>query len=550
MAGPMRTLTGGQAVVEALAAAGVDVVFGIVGVHNMHIYDALYHEPRMRAITPRHEQGAAFMADGYARASGRVGVVLLISGPGGTNAATGVAQAYADSSPLLVIQSDVASSLLGREVGTLHEMQDQRAFFRSITQQSQRIERSEAIPEAIGTAMAQLQVGRPRPIHIDIPADVLAARASFPAELRAPPEPAREKADSRQVSEAADLLRAVQRPVIYAGGGTIVAGATGELVALAELLQAPVVTTTHARGAIPDDHPLGLGNAWGRSHTFVDLAQQADVVLAVGTRLSELGTGGWSLPMPKHVIQVDINADTFGQRYPVRTPLHGDAKAVLAQLLQAMEGYTPPSRDAFLRLVGEWRDQQAHLIERAAPVAGQFLTALRGALERDAIVVNDMTMPSYWAQRFFPVFEPRTFLFPFYFGTLGFSLPAAIGAKLAQPDRQVVAICGDGGFLFTVQELATAVQLGLNLAVVVFNDNCFSGVKAAQDRELGGRHIGVELRNPDFVALGKAFGARSRRVRDVAQLAAALETAFAAEGPSLIEVPVGLPSPRSVSAID
>lgn len=544
----MRTLTGGQAVVEALATAGVEHIFGIVGVHTMHIYDALYNHPFMRQITARHEQGAAFMADGYARASGRVGVTIPITGPGGTNAATGIAQAYADSSPVLVIQSTVAGDLLDREVGTLHEMKDQSAFFRSITQRSDRLTRVEAIPGAIRDAIETLQAGRPRPIHLEIPADLLAATGRFDEPLPAPQPWTRPQAEPPGLDEAIALLRRARRPVIYAGGGVISSGASSELVALAETLQAPVVTTVQGLGSIPADHPLSLGNAWSRIRPFTGLAEAADLVLAVGTRLSESNTAGWQLPLSGKLIVVDVDVTLPSRHYPVRVGLQGDARMVLSQLLRGLEGFVPSDRREFLADLEKWRAAEAARVARVAPQAAEFLRVLRATLERNAILVNDMTMPCYWAQRYFPVYEPRTFLFPYYFGTLGFSLPAAIGAKLACPERQVVSICGDGGFLFTCQDLATAVQLGLSLPVVVFNDNCYSGVKAAQDRALDGRYIGVDLVNPDFVALGAAFGARSCRVEDLSRLGEALSDAFAAEGPSLIEVPFGLPSPRTLAA--
>lgn len=536
----MRTMTGGQAVVEALAASGVEVVFGIIGVHTMHIYDALYDHPVIRQVTARHEQGAAFMADGYARASGRVGVLVLITGPGGTNAATGVAQAYADSSPVLVIQSNVASHFLDRQVGTVHEMKDQRAFFESITRYSQRILRVEDIPEAITTAIEALQTGRPRPVHIDIPTDLLAARSAFASPLRPPRKPVRQMADPQDVDTAANLLRQAKRPVMYAGGGIQSADASAELIRLAELLQAPVVTTAQGRGAIPDDHPLGLGNAWGRHAFHGELARETDLVLAAGAQLSELNVGNGRWPSSAHLVHIDVDASVFDRFYPASVALQGDARAILTQLLEALKDYHAPNRNAYLARVTGWHERQVAHLRRTAPVPMQFLQTLRQTLSRDAIVVNDMTMPSYWAQKYLPAYQPRTFLSPNYFATLGFSLPAAIGAKLAQPERQVISICGDGGFLFTCQELATAAQLGLDLPVVVFNDHRFSTVKSIQDRTLNGRSIGIDLYNPDFVKFGEAFGIRSRRVEHVAELDGALTDAFDTGGPWLIEAPVSL----------
>lgn len=543
----MREMTGGQAVVETLRAVGVEHVFGIVGVHNMHIYDALYDHSTIRPITARHEQGAAFMADGYARASGRIGVTLPISGPGGTNAATGVAQAYADSSPVLVIQSNVASDMLGWEAGTLHEMKDQQAFFQTITARSERVEHVEEIQERLVEAIEMLWSGRPRPVHVDIPSDLLSERGRFPDDPPAPVKPAPPAPDEGAVREAAALLRQAKRPVIYAGGGVKSAGASGELQALAETLMAPVVTTTNGRGAIADDHPLALGNAWSRTDPFTRLAQEADLVLAIGTRLSDSSTDGWKLPLPKNLILVNVDVKNPTRRYPARLALEADARVTLQQLLEHLEAEAMPQRDRFLSWVRSWRQSQMQRVAAVAPREAAYLKTLRSTLQRDAIVVNDMTMPSYWAQRYLPVYEPRAFLFPFYFGTLGFSVPAAIGAKLAQPNRQVVAICGDGGFLFSCMELAVAVQLRLTLPILVFNDNCFTGVKMAQDRALEGRHIGIDLVNPDFVALGEAFGAHAMRLSEVTQLDAALEEAFSNDGPTLVEIPVGLTSPRKMS---
>ena len=524
-------MKGGEAVVAALIREGVRVVFGIPGVHTLEIYDALYRHPELQHIVARHEQGAAFMADGYARASGEVGVILAITGPGVTNASTGLGQAYADGSPVLLISSEVDSRYRGQ--GNLHELKDQLAMMRAITKWSAQADRVAQIPGLIHEAMVRAKAGWPGPVHVQIPTDVLSAEEDVPLPPVSVPRPA--LANPEDAAHAAELLRGSERPVVYAGWGVHTAGANEELADLAGRLQAPVLTDPVGKGAIPEDHPLSLGNAWQEGAQVRQIVAGADVGLVVGARLGSMETRGGTLPLPRRLIQIDPEPWAIGQRYPVEVGLAGDPKAVLRQLLDELGSLSRPSRAAE---VAAARAEVAHQVGTRSPEMSQLLADLRGAMERRAILSLDMTIPGYWASTHFPVYEPRTFLNPHNFMALGTGLPAGIGARIACPDRPVVVACGDGGFLFTAQELATAVQYRLDLCIVLFNNDCYGAIRRNQQRRCEGRIIDAELVNPDFVRFAESFGIRAVRLASFRELRPALADALRARELRLIEVPI------------
>ena len=535
-----RSMTGGQAVVATLEAHGVDVVFGMPGVHNLALYDALCDAARIRHVVVRHEQGAAFAADGYARATGRPGVVITTAGPGATNTLTAIGEAWSDSSPVVLIASHVESPFIEQERGFGHELRGQLELFRTATRFQARPTAVGNITPSIGEAFAQAQRGRPRPVVVQIPQDVL----NDTSEVEVPSAPVYEPprgADAALVRTAARMLANAQRPAIYAGAGVHRAGAHAEVRQLAERLDAPVFTTAPGKGAVPEDHPLAIGNRWTGEPELTQLLAESDVLLAVGTRFGATDTSQWQLALPETVIQIDVDADELSRNVPAELALEGDARTVLAQLLREFDDSSTNGRPSRQGKLAELRQRlDAAAIERwSEPL--RFLADLRAGLDRDAIVFCD-SLIQYWAARHFPVYAPRAFHLPWTFGTLGSSLPMAIGAKVAFPDRQVVTLCGDGALMFTLSELATAVQAQANIVIVVCNDAGFGAMRMHQRRRFG-RFIASDLATPDFAAVAEAFGANGLRVASPAALGPALQASRSATRPVLIDVPLALDLP-------
>jgi acetolactate synthase-1/2/3 large subunit len=527
----MQHMTGGRAVAMALKAEGVDHVFGIVGTHDCALFDGVYGDPAFRVVTVRHEQGAALMADGYARASGRIAACFVVPGPGLTNALTGMGMAYSESAPMLVFGGQNTLAQLEREGGHFHELADSVNVARSVCGYATRVAAAADVPKVVREAMRAMRCGRPRPAYIEMPLDVQTGEAEVAV---LPPERySRPAGDAAEIDRAAEALRSAARPFIFAGGGVESSEATDALVRVAEALGAPVVTSVFGRGAISDRHPLALGDGWGRLDLYAEFLEQADLVLVVGSRIDVVSDASLGARFPARIVQVDIDPLAIGQRRPVEVGIVGDAGHVLDALAARLSGGT--ARPAWFDVAGFRARKRAILAERAGPVLA-VVESLRAALPDDTIFVDDLTLVGYWMPLMLDTYLPRTLLHPGTFGTLGYSLPAAIGAKLACPDRPVVAISGDGGFLFTLQELATAASLGLDLVVLVFNDNAFGAIRQYQDRMFGGRHIGAALTNPDFVKLGEAFGAQSARV-DAKDLGPAVKRAHAEGGLWLLEIP-------------
>ena len=514
----MSMRSGGQLVVDTLQARGIRVLFGIPGVHTLDIYDALLDQTEIRHILNRHEQGCGFMADGYARSSGKPGVCTVITGPGLTNLATALGQAYSDSSPVVVISSEIDSNLLGKGRGVLHEMKDQAAFMEQLTRYSAHASSPAQIPSLLMEALDHHRKEHPGPVHLQIPLDVLAQTCPQPL-LDTPPPPRREPSEA-QLEGALKLLEGAQSPLILAGAGA--QDATG-ITQLAEHLGAPVFTTALGRGIIPDDHPLALGNTMGQEEAQ-ELLGTCDVLLALGTSLRGLAAqsafGG-------QVIHVSLDSADLGRNYPPHLALQVDAKAFVGRLVSALEAR------------GLWRESPPSLPDlrsEVAPWSQGILRAMRHALGRDGILAVDMTLVAYRASHGYPVYQPRTFLPPNGFGTLGFAPPAAMGAHLACPNQRVMALCGDGGFMFTVEELAVAVQEQLAVTIVLINSQSYEVVGRMHKRRFD-RELPVGLATPDFQKLAEAFNVMSLQAHDGEALAYALEETAEHRGPVLIEVP-------------
>jgi acetolactate synthase-1/2/3 large subunit len=527
-------MTGGQALARQLVAEGVTDLFGIPGVQLDWATDALNDvAPGIRFIVPRHEQAASYMADGYARTTGRPGVCMVVPGPGLLNAMSGLATAYACSSPVLCIAGQIPSQAIGKGWGLLHEIDGQSGVLAAVTKWS-RLARSPAeIPSLVHQAFIEMRSGRPRPVGLEVPPDVLQATAEvtlLPA--AAPPQPAAPPA--ADVALAAQWLREARSPVVYAGGGVPAAAAWEPLRQLAERLQAPVVMSDNGRGALPDRHPLAVLNLGGRA-----LLPHADLVLVVGSRFSN----GMGRPHyeGKHARYVYLNVDAghMADTRPDGLRLLGDARTGLEALVEALGPLQRPSRHAQVAAVRAWCDEQIAHVEPQR----SLLAALREAIPDDGILVSELTQVGYAANFGYPVQQPRTLITPGYQGTLGYGFPTSIGAALGNPGRVVVSISGDGGFGFGLQELATVARHRPRLVVVVFADQAFGNVRRMHNAAFQ-RETGTELCNPDFMQLAAAFGLPGTRVDSPAGLQAALQAAIAGGGPSLIEVSVGaMPSP-------
>jgi acetolactate synthase I/II/III large subunit len=524
----MARLRGGQAVARAVRAEGIDHIFGIVGTHNSLLFDGLTDLPDVRVVTTRHEGGAGFMADGFARATGRPAACIVVPGPGLTNLMTALGQAYLDSVPILALTGQNPTPLLERRLEEFHELHASLDVASSVTASARRLASPADAPRLIREAVKLMRTGHPRPTLIEVPLDVAAAEAEV--ELLPPVEDfQRPSGDPEAIGRAAEQLGNARKPIILAGGGVIAAEARDALLA------APVIMTGHGRGAIPDDHPASLGDGWGRLTYFDELFAEADATLIVGASMDYVTDAERGAKLPDPVIQIDIDPSAIGRHRAVAVGIVGDARMALERLGDALGGPAGP---------GLWCDADAiratkreQISAKAGPVLA-MLDAIRSVLPRDAIVTDDLCLPGYWASAALPIYEPRTFMHPGMFGTLGYALPAAIGASIGRPDRKVVALAGDGGFLYTSQELATAVQEGVNVVAIVFNDNAYGALKLFQDRNHAGRRIGVELRNPDFAKLAEAYGAHGIKLRSHTDLAAGLSDALGRRGPVVIECPL------------
>ena len=531
----MAQMTGGEAVVQALRHEGVEVVFGLPGVQIMGIYDAFYAQSDIRLMTVRHEQTTAYMADGYARVTGKPGVALVVPGPGVQNASAALGTAYAASSPVLLLAGQVESFNLGSDRGALHEINDQMDVIRPVTKWCQRVMDVPTIPGAVHEAMRQMRTGRPRPTEVEIAPDVLAttAEVTFPAASTPPPA----AVDWEPVRRAAALLRGASKPLIWAGGGALLADASRELIALAEALGAPVATTPEGKGAFPEDHRLSLGVGYYGHGTSSWAAPKADVVLAVGTRLTGQMIGLNAVRIPQRLIHLDVDPTVIGKNYPADVRIVTDAREGLQALLEEVRRQdTPAPRWSDAEIHDMWRLQEGWLQEKA-PNQCDILRSMQRVLPNDAVLVSGITNVGYWAHFAYRSRQPRTYVTSSYFATLGFSFPTALGAKVAAPERPVVSITGDGGFMYALPELATAVHYGIGVVVVVFVDNALGASKNDQRTRFKGREVGTTLYNPSFAEVARVFGAQGIKT-EPERLDSAVQQALASGQPTVIEVPV------------
>ncbi len=537
----MPNMSGGQAVVQTLIREGVDVIFGLPGVQMYGVIDALREEPGIRMITARHEGTTTYMADGYARATGRPGVALVVPGPGIYNAAAGLSTAYARSSPVLMIAGQIPRATIGKDLGGLHEVNDQIDTIKPVTKWQKRVLSPNEVPGGLHEAFRQLRTGRPRPVEFELPPETMVEREEV--ELQEPAPQDRSAPSAETLAEAAKLIAEAKSPIIYAGGGVARSNAEAELVSFAETTNIPVITSAGGKSTISDRHPLSLGSSLGPAGMVKDAMENADVVIVIGSRFSLRNPAGGGAKL----IHIDADPSVIGQIFPNTLGLVGDAKGTLTALQAEYAKNGASQRPSPAERVAEIRASLNLADEEKDQPQDSILKSLREGAPEDAILVAGMTQLGYYSRLHWPVYHPKSYIDSGYSGNLGFSYPTALGAKVGRPDLPVISISGDGGFMYYSGELATAVKYGINVVSVVFNDNAFGNVARDLDMDFGGQYE-ADLHNPDFLKLAEAYGVVGMRADQPTDVGDLVADAVKLDKPVLIEVPVErMPRPKLMS---
>lgn len=537
----IKPKVGAQALIETLLRCGIDTGFGIPSIHNIPIYECLRQVPQFQHWIVRHEQAAGFAADGFYRRSGNVAAVFASTGPGNLFTLVPLLEALQTNTPVLVIGSNIATPLLAKTGGALHETPQQVEIIRPLTKYARRVNTAEEIPQVVVEAVKAMRGPVPGPAFIEIPHDLFAGPSS---EVPESGFSLKQGTPQQEFSTAASLLQRSSRPVLVVGGG--LQGESDSIQALAEKLQSPVLTTTSGKGRFPDDHPLAMG-CISRLGAVQEVIEQADLLISFGARLTEFDTGRFGLRLPAQHIQIVSDPAYPGDRLPATLQLVGDSMQSIASHLERAVGSRQTWFDA-----AEIRAREKQRLESLNSDAYTALRLLREVLDRDDVVVNDQSILNYWASAFFPVYEQGTFIYPWGSGTLGYGLPAAIGAACAirksGGTQRVICIAGDGGFQYTLHELATLAQYDLPVKILLVNDNAY-GVIGFLQRSLFGQTHEVDLRNPDFCRLAEAYGITAQRVTSINDLGQKLNQWLNAPGPSLLEWPTQLKAPWEIGAI-
>jgi acetolactate synthase-1/2/3 large subunit len=529
-------LTGAQIVWESLVQEGVEVVFGISGGAVIHIYHALPDYP-IHHVLMRHEQAAAHAADGYARATGKVGVCMATSGPGATNLVTGLATAYMDSSPVVAITGQVPTPFIGKDA---FQEVDITGITLPITKHNYLVTEVEALPMVIKEAFHIARTGRPGPVLVDIAKDAQAATLEYeyPGEVNLPGYRPTLTGHQRQVKQAAQLINEAERPVIIAGHGVMLAGAEAELRELVEKAQIPVVNTLLGISTLPETHPLclGMGGMHGEAHANKAL-QEADLVVALGSRFDDRLTGSVSSFAPHaQIIHVDIDPAEIGKNVRVDLPVVGDVKNILQALLPLV---VPTSHPNWINQIDEWRAMSAEhdiLRQETDDLIPQYVVRqIWHATKGNVIMVSDVGQNQMWEAQYFLHHKPRGLISSGGLGTMGFALPAAIGVQMGKPEEMVWVTAGDGGFQMNIQELATVVQEKLPLKMAILNNGFLGMVRQWQQLFFEGRYSGTPLLGPDFAKVAEAYGIPGLTVREKSQVVPTIEQVMAIDGPALID---------------
>lgn len=523
--------SGGELVLDSLKAAGVDTAFGIISVHNIAIFDAIGREGGVRLVPTRTEHGAAAMADGFTRATGRSAAIITSTGGGASNAAGALLEAFTANSPVIHVTGQVERAYVNDDRGFLHGAKDQLGMLDRVCKAAFRASTTEEIPSTIIHAAQLARSGRPGPVSVEIPIDQQ-YRVIVAPPIEPLPPPERLRPDPAAVERAAVLIRGAKRPLIWAGGGVIASGASDSVRALAERIGAGVLTSAAGRGSIAEDHPQCLG-FFVVDALMNDVYAECDLLIAVGTRFRGNETRNWSLPLPRPRIQIDVEPTMLGRNYPVDEGIVGDARLTLSLLLDAVPRSVD---DAWLERIAQTRGATRARARATLGPYERILDDLRETLDRDAIVVRDVTIPATtWGSRLLETYTARTTLHSATYA-IGVGVGLSIGAAIGQPSRDTLLLAGDGGFVTALGELATAAQEKARLRVLLFNDGGYGILRNLQDAHFDGRRFGVDLLTPDFREIADACGVWNAEVRSAVEMGPVLKEAVHQNGPALIEV--------------
>ena len=530
-----KLMTGAEIFARSLIAENVEVLFGYPGGATIGVYDALHDISDIKHVLTRHEQGATHAAEGYAKATGKPGVVLVTSGPGATNTVTGIADAFMDSIPLIVFTGQVPLRLIGNDA---FQEADIVGITRPVTKHSYLVRNVHELAQTIKEAFYIATSGRPGPVLVDLPKDVMAQKAhfSYPDHVNLRSYKPIEEGNQRQIKKAAELIRASKRPVLYVGGGTILSGAAEELTALAEKLRCPVTTTLHGLGSFPERNPLALGMLGMHGTWYANMAvNYCDLLIAVGARFDDRVTGNVDAFAPEaKKIHIDIDPSAISKNVKVDVPIVGDVKKVLARLLEEAE--TLETGD-WLSMINAWKEEHPLRYQNGDQIRAQYVIHKLGEITGgNAVVVTDVGQHQMWCAQFYNYARARTHITSGGLGTMGFSLPAAMGAAFGRKDLPIISISGDGGFQMNIQEMATVVEHNLPLKIIVINNGFLGMVRQWQELFWRKRYSQVELANPDFVKVAEAYGCTAYRATRTEEVEEVLRKVMAhKDGPVFVE---------------
>jgi len=528
----MSKMSGGEALVNSLVREGVEVIFGLPGVQMYGVVSAIKENPAIKMIVPRHEQATTYMADGYARASRGIGVAMVVPGPGLYNAAAGLSTAYSVSSQVLMIAGQIPRATIGKNLGGLHEVNDQLETIKPVTKFQKRIMNLKDIPDSMAEVFSELRNGHPRPVEVEMPPETMVEKDEV--ELYEPAPQLRVAASDESIETAAKLIIDAKNPIIYAGTGVVRSQAEEELIQLTEATNIPVINSAGSKGVISDDHKHSLGSSLSGKGPIKDLVESSDLIIVLGSRFALRNPAGDGC----QIIHLDIDPEETkileGRIQKAVTSVNGDAKLSIQKLTDKIKSMGGTSLNSPGEMVAKIREQVTSGDQITEP-QNSILDSLRAGMPKETITVWDMTQMGYYSRAFWKTYYTSTYIDSGYSGNLGYAYPTALGAKVAKPDTPVVSISGDGGFMYNVQELSTAVKYGINTVAVVFNDNHYGNVRRDLEEDWTGDY-GTEFVNPNFVQMAESFGALGIKVTDPNKVGDAIAEAIAAERPALIDV--------------